>query len=106
VEEIDSFNAVLLIALESRIPWELPMIPVVCQVVVEPNQINFKWSAGAGEFKPYALVGAPLRDFRRQAQNCRKHLKQIVEDHLAWYKASSNDDKRTWEQSLRKSVLV
>ena len=79
------------------------MIQVVCQVVVEPNQINFKWSAGAGEFKPYALVGAPLRDFRRQAQSCRKHLKQIVEDHLAWYKASSNDDKRTWEQSLRKS---
>jgi WD40 repeat protein len=79
------------------------MFQVVCQVVVEPKQINFKWSAGAGEFKPYTLVGAPLRDFRHQAQDCRKHLQEIVEDYLAWCKASNNIDKQTGEQSLRKS---
>src|SRR4051812_7597163 len=82
------------------------MRQIVCRVVGESNRLSFKWSDGAGEFKPYELADTPLSKFQQSADECRKHLGDIVQHYLEWVQGKGRDSEKEHETNLRRSCLA
>ena len=83
----------------------LPGKKIVCRVRVDDQAkaVEFTWSEGSASFKPYALEGDQLADFRANVQVARERLLDLV---LQYQRPVAERDAKVFRQASLNLALA